>query len=103
VSIIWEGMKAQPTFSLPSPALSANYCIMAGLYTPRQAKRKQMVRLIGVGIGRSMAWLPMIPFAFHICQVLIAKRLSLSSNSNFGFARSLRLPIDTDLATVGLP
>jgi hypothetical protein len=25
------------------------------------------------------------------------------SNSNFGFARSLRLPIDTDLATVGLP
>src|SRR5678816_4217348 len=77
-------MKAQPTFSLPSPALSANYCIMAGLYTPRQAKRKQMVRLIGVGIGRSMAWLPIIPFAFHICQVLIAKRLSLSQDSCHG-------------------
>jgi hypothetical protein len=33
------------------------------------------------------------------------KRLTLSavSNSNFGFAQSWRLPIDTDLATVGFP
>ena len=57
---------------------------MAGLYTPRQAERKQMVRLIDVGIGRSMTWLPITPFAFHICQVLIAKRLSLSQDSCHG-------------------
>ena len=34
---------------------------------------------------------------------IVKEVLRLTSNSNFGFARSLRLPIDTDLATVGLP
>jgi hypothetical protein len=51
---------------------------MAGLYTPRQAERQQIGRLIGMDIDCSMAWLPIIPFAFHICQVFIAKHLSLS-------------------------
>ena len=35
--------------------------------------------------------------------ILVKKQKHITSNSNFGFARSLRLPIDTDLATVGLP
>jgi hypothetical protein len=43
-----------------------------------------MVRLIGVDIDCAMAWRPIIPFAFHICQVLIAKRLSLSQDSCHG-------------------
>jgi hypothetical protein len=34
---------------------------MAGLYTPRQEKLKQMGHLIGMGIGRSIAWLIMYP------------------------------------------
>jgi transposase len=37
------------------------------------------------------------------CEVHVNTMEGLCSNSNFGFARSLRLPIDTDLATVGLP
>ena len=73
MSIIWEGMKAQPTFSRPSPALSASYCIIAGLYTPRQEKLRQMGRLIGMGIGHSTAWLPTPPFTFHICQSAYCK------------------------------
>jgi hypothetical protein len=34
---------------------------------------------------------------------LVKRYANETSNSNFGFARSLRLPIDTDLATVGFP
>ena len=36
-------------------------------------------------------------------QIRDERQMRKLSNSNFGFARSLRLPIDTDLATVGLP
>ena len=78
MSIIWEEMKAQPTFSPPSPALLASYYIMAGLYTLRQAERKQVVRIIGMDIDCAMAWLPIISFMFHTCPALIAKRLLLS-------------------------
>ena len=51
---------------------------MAGLYTLRQAERKQVVRIIGMDIDCSMAWLPIISFMFHTCPALIAKRLLLS-------------------------
>ena len=51
---------------------------MAGLYTLRQAERKQVVRIIGMDIDCAMPWLPIISFMFHTCPALIAKRLLLS-------------------------
>ena len=77
MSIIWEGMKAQPTFSLPWPVfceiLHCSQFLRSCL-----SERGPVVRIVGIDTGCSMAWLPIIPFPFHMCQVLIAKLQSLS-------------------------
>ena len=63
-----------------------------------RSRRSEGSRMTRDGLAADAAW-----GSRRDIQGIVNGCLGQASNSNFGFARSLRLPIDTDLATVGLP
>jgi hypothetical protein len=82
VSIIWEGIKAQPPFSLLWPALGG--ILHCGMFLRSRLSRSagpRCVSIVGVDTDCSLAWLSIIPFPFPMCQALMAKRQSLSKHS----------------------
>lgn len=47
-------------------------------------ERKRAVRIVGMDTGCAVAWPPIIPFPFHMCQAPMAKPLALSQHSCHG-------------------
>ena len=78
MSIIWEGMQAQPTFSRPSSAFRGVLYYGASLGSPNRQERKHTVRNVGMHTGCAVAGHPIIPFSCHRCQAPVAKTLALS-------------------------
>ena len=80
------GREASTTYFLASLACFLWDTVLWRVFTlPDRRERKQAVRIVGVGTGCSVAWLPIIPIPVqHFCQVPIAKRLSLNQYSCHG-------------------